>query len=564
MNKKKNLWNHLLTALLIAALLMAQITPAFALEGEPTTSLAETTEPATELSDEPATDVGEGTDTPDTESPSEAPETAIQTVSTLEELLQAIEQTEAGATIGIGGEIICPDGTTLGDFSKKVTIQRTAPEGRISAYSPDGTGNTIFQNIVFDGGNVEVTTPFIQTSISSTFNECRFSNCSAGAVEAENGDQFFVYCTFENNAAQYGAHIRINNGTANIVNCVFSGGTATIRGGAIAIFTDQEVTLDRCEITENTASQRGGGIWNKGNLTITQCRIHGNTAPWEPDDIVNDYQGRLALMDNHEALVALYAPYGLIPNKWAVDTFEDEYSAKSHMVFSMTFATNDPEPDPEPEPEPTPDPEPIPDPEPTPEPETEEPAHSSHSRPSVRPSTTQTEAPKEITLTNGKAVLNAPEADYWAGYETSCGSDSKAITRADLAVLVVSMMDQESGDEWATHTAPFDDVEPGKWYAAAIGTASNAGIMVGCGNGKFAPERPLIWGELITVFSRFTDGEPPAEVYTGGHWAKEAINTAISLEWIEYSEAFDPGGVVTCGEMVSFIQTVFQWAAEKT
>lgn len=251
-------------------------------------------------------------------------------------------------------------------------------------------------------------------------------------------------------------------------------------------------------------------------------------------------------------------------NLWAVDTFEDEYSAKSHMVFSMTFATNDPEPDPEPEPEPTPDPEPIPDPEPTPEPETEEPAHSSHSRPSVRPSTTQTEAPKEITLTNGKAVLNAPEADYWAGYETSCGSDSKAITRADLAVLVVSMMDQESGDEWATHTAPFDDVEPGKWYAAAIGTASNAGIMVGCGNGKFAPERPLTWGELITVFSRFTDGEPPAEVYTGGHWAKEAINTAISLEWIEYSEAFDPGGVVTCGEMVSFIQTVFQWAAEKT
>ena len=83
-------------------------------------------------------------------------------------------------------------------------------------------------------------------------------------------------------------------------------------------------------------------------------------------------------------------------------------------------------------------------------------------------------------------------------------------------------------------------------------------------NPSEAPERPLTWGELITVFSRFTDGEPPAEVYTGGHWAKEAINTAISLEWIEYSEAFDPGGVVTCGEMVSFIQTVFQWAAEKT
>ena len=53
-------------------------------------------------------------------------------------------------------------------------------------------------------------------------------------------------------------------------------------------------------------NQHGGGIWNKGMLTITQCMIHGNTAPWEPDDIANDYQGRLALMDNHQELVDLY------------------------------------------------------------------------------------------------------------------------------------------------------------------------------------------------------------------------------------------------------------------
>lgn len=144
MNKKKTLWNHLLTALLIAALLMAQITPAFALEGESTTNLTEAAEPATEPSDTPTDDEAEGTDTPDTESPSEGPETAIQTVSALEELLQAIEQAEAGATIGIDGEIICPDGTTLGDVYKDITIQRITPEGRISAYSPEGTGNAIF------------------------------------------------------------------------------------------------------------------------------------------------------------------------------------------------------------------------------------------------------------------------------------------------------------------------------------------------------------------------------------------------------------------------------------
>lgn len=128
---------------------------------------------------------------------------------------------------------------------------------------------------------------------------------------------------------------------------------------------------------------------------------------------------------------------------------------------------------------------------------------------------------------------------------------------------MASMMDQESRDEWAVETAPFDDVAPDAWYAAAIGTMENTGIMVGCGNGIFSPEGRLTWGELITVFSRFAgDGEAPPEVYTGGHWAKDAINTAISLGWVEYSEAFDPGGAVGCGEMVVFIQAVFLWASD--
>ena len=124
-------------------------------------------------------------------------------------------------------------------------------------------------------------------------------------------------------------------------------------------------------------------------------------------------------------------------------------------------------------------------------------------------------------------------------------------------------MDQASRDAWTVSAAPFDDVEPGKWYASAIGTMCNTGIMVGCGNRTFAPEKELTWGELITVFSRFSgDGEDPPEIYTGDHWAADAINQAVALDWIEYTEGFDPGAAVTCGEMVDFIQTVFQWASD--
>jgi hypothetical protein len=450
----------------------------------------------------------------------------------------------------------------VGITGKHITLQRIAPEGHISTYSSDGTGIANFQYINFDGGNVDSTTPFVQLNMSTNFSCCRFSNCKGGAVESRNGNQYFFDCVFENNTAQYGAHSRIDGGSANFSYCVFSGGIATIKAGAIACYTDQEIVIENCSICENTAAQYGGAIWNRGKLTITQSKIYNNVANGKPDDIVNEYQGELALMDDHSALTALYAEQGEIPNKWTVDTFIEDLEnpeAKSNMVFSMSFAPHDPEstPDPIPTPEPTPEPE-----EPTPTPDLTPSPTDSHYRPSSRPNTPPENKPKEITLTNGKAVLMAPEALYWVGYKDSRGGGAETVTRADLAFLLYSMMNQESRESLEVATASFDDVEPNAPYAAAIETAHSAGIMVGCGNRRFIPEGRLTWGELVTVFARFSGGGDPLEVYTGEHWAKDAINTAISLGWVEYTETFDPGVAVTCGEMIDFIQTVFQWAVE--
>ena len=95
MNTKHSFWNRLFAALLLAVMLVTQTTTAFAVEDS-----SESTEPSTvqaQDSDTGAEEAGEGTDTPEDESPSEGPETALQTVSSLEELLQAIEQAEAGS-----------------------------------------------------------------------------------------------------------------------------------------------------------------------------------------------------------------------------------------------------------------------------------------------------------------------------------------------------------------------------------------------------------------------------------------------------------------------------------
>ncbi len=165
-------------------------------------------------------------------------------------------------------------------------------------------------------------------------------------------------------------------------------------------------------------------------------------------------------------------------------------------------------------------------------------------------------------LTNGKTTLIAPNDSFWGGYKTGRDNGAGTVTRADLAQLVYFMMDTESLKIHGVTQSPFRDVESGAWYEAAVGTLQNAGIMVGCGDDLFCPDRTLTWGELLTVFARFTEDEPLTEYYTGEHWAKDSVNKAFTLGWLEYTEIFDPGRIVTTGEMVNLIQEVFRWNNE--
>lgn len=550
MNKK------LISVILLLVMLILQTTPALAVE-DPVVS---TTEPmisaeqpttSTEPSTTPPIDETNGDDTPATETPPETPETDF-TATTAEELLQAIEQAESGDTIGVGCIIQCMDETVLGIPNKVVTIRRTAPEGAVAFSSDTGTGIASVQNIIFDGAEIESVFSFVVSNVPSTFINCSFVNCFGGdgaGLYLTGRNTMLTGCAFDNNKGARGSHLRIDGGTVSFLECNFTNGTATMKGGAIFNLSDREVSMVGCTITNNTAAQHGGGIWNCGEMSISQSKIFNNTANGNADDIVSEYRGRLALMDDHAALTALFAPDGLIPNKWTVDTFTEDTSdpaAYSNIVFSMSFSSSeepDPEPTPEPEPEPAPDPVII--------------------YKTIEKIVTVPEPEADpVIMTNGKAVLKAPEALYWDGYELGHGKAGGTVTRGDLAALMVSLMDEDSMEAYWTETAPFDDVGPGCENAPAIGTANSAGIMVGCGLGAFHPERELTWGELITVLTRFTDEETPPMVYMGDHWAKDAINIAISLGWIDYTEAFDPGEPITCGDMITLIQGAFLWASE--
>ena len=855
--------NHLLTALFVAVMVMLLTLPAFAAE----TAVSESTP---DWLENPADENGTFIDEVGATEPTLGP------VSTLEELLDAIANANANDVIEFDASIQAYSGSNLvlGRADCPVTLRRTTSEARLSLGSLE-VEDVIVQNITFDGAGVQSYSPILFVSSPSQFiTDCNFINCIGGAaLEIDyNCDTNIQLCNFANNTGTSGSHIRLGCRSAHIWGCTFTDGFASDRG-PVYMRTQGRTELSGCTISGNAAGTMGGGIYLEGGeLYISGCKIYGNTANGVADDITKDYTSLLSLADNYAALVELYKPDGVVPNRWTVDSHYDNNLGtdymRADMIFSMSFADNEPSPPPSPasitldqseltlyvgeadtltatlypegtnssiqwtssDPsvasvtesgliiahsagtasitatatvggasasclvtvqeapattysisisvspteggtvsgsgqyeegatatvtavanegfrflkwteagtqisteasltftvtsdrtltaifEPISEPAPGPTPKPTytinvstaeggtasgggeyeqgssvtltatpengyrfiawtendeqistdenytfiadhdrtivaifmpiPKPiytihvsstqggtiggsgsykegevvtvnaipdngyrflcweengvqvsievrfsfvaETDRtlvaafelipqsgpdstyvPGTPSTSyRPNggnTQPTTTSLPSRIEVqipALTNGKTTLIAPDDSFWGGYKTGRDNGAGTVTRADLAQLVYFMMDTESLKIHGVTQSPFRDVESGAWYEAAVGTLQNAGIMVGCGDDLFCPDRMLTWGELFTVFARFTEDEPLTEYYTGEHWAKDSVNKAFTLGWLEYTEVFDPGRIVTTGEMVDLIQEVFRWNNE--
>ncbi len=87
-----------------------------------------------------------------------------------------------------------------------------------------------------------------------------------------------------------------NNGTLTLTDCILSNNTAASDGGGI--FNNGTLTLTDCILSNNTAgngSNGGGGIYNVGTLTLTNCALSNNTADFYGGGIYND--GTLTLTD---------------------------------------------------------------------------------------------------------------------------------------------------------------------------------------------------------------------------------------------------------------------------
>ena len=280
------------------------------------------------------------------------------TVSSYEELVNAIAQASNLDTILIGAVIWIPEGASLGDSSKTVILKSSGGYMEI-VENTQSEEITSFTGLIFDGAGKELLAPYLRITGAVSITGCTFKNCGVnGAINMSYASCTIKNSSFKDNKSDYGAHILIGyKSTADISNSSFTGGIATVRGGGIYLDDPTSTaTLTECTITGNVGAY-GGGIANWGSLTLENTLLYANTASVGGADLFST--GSYS-MESIEDSKEFYHEAGRIePLSWESDYIDPDYGATCiKLSYEEYIAPVEPtEPvDPEPTEPSTPDP----------------------------------------------------------------------------------------------------------------------------------------------------------------------------------------------------------------
>jgi hypothetical protein len=140
-------------------------------------------------------------------------------------------------------------------------------------------------------------------------------------------------------------------------------------------------------------------------------------------------------------------------------------------------------------------------------------------------------------------------------------SPNSSLTRA----MLVTVLYRVAGSPEVTRgeDAPFADVPDGEWYSDAVLWASENGIVLGYGNGKFGPNDALTREQLVTILHRYA-GLPAAtpgalagftDVSKVSAYAVEAFTWAVGGGLIAGRTAttLSPQGTATRAEVATIL-----------
>ncbi|MFF2017842.1 S-layer homology domain-containing protein [Paenibacillus sp. NPDC058177] len=145
-----------------------------------------------------------------------------------------------------------------------------------------------------------------------------------------------------------------------------------------------------------------------------------------------------------------------------------------------------------------------------------------------------------------KEIQSLVEAGIISGYGDNTFQPNKAMTRAELAkIIVLSLGLKENGDK----AAPFKDVNRNSWYRGYVGALVDSGITEGTSATTFSPNSKVTREELVVFFIRAFQLEDAAkklpvdaklsDLSKVSEWAKAHVSLAFKNGFINGIQGSD-------------------------
>lgn len=175
-------------------------------------------------------------------------------------------------------------------------------------------------------------------------------------------------------------------------------------------------------------------------------------------------------------------------------------------------------------------------------------------------------APPHVTyVSSGNILMPAtPEKlngdDHFAyvtGYDDGTVRPQANITRAQVATIFFRLLEDDVRDAHLTRENNFRDVD-GAWYATAVSTMADMGIIRGYPSGLFKPDAPITRAEFAAVAARFSIQNKESDAtYTDtvDHWAEKDIRIVRYEKWVEGYDAytFRPDRNITRAQVMTVV-----------
>lgn len=156
---------------------------------------------------------------------------------------------------------------------------------------------------------------------------------------------------------------------------------------------------------------------------------------------------------------------------------------------------------------------------------------------------------KELSLLFDTVNHNA----YIGGYSNGMFKPEGQVTRAEAAKLFYNLLREKNEMK-----AEFSDVDPGEWYAQAIGAICGVGLAKGYDNGTFRPNQKITKAEFIKMAVSCEEMEEfqcPFPDVKPGSWEEPYVAFAAAKGWVSGDPKgnFNPSDKITRAQAVKIL-----------